>query len=237
MKTQIKQFLFTFFYFNTNERKGLISLCVLVIFLQILSFTLKQFVYSQDIPELSIAQLNWIQDTLISDIDYRQSAGFFNKKFQHGNKNRFTYVADSVHLTKKRLIKYPIDINSADSITLVALPKIGPFLAGRIVDYRTKLGGFHSLDQLTEIWSFKEDYLYDLTGKIWIDPGKFNYLNINELTFDELKTHPYFKYSLSKAIVNNRTHHGKFNNIQDLKRIKMVNDSIIELISPYIRFD
>lgn len=237
MKTQIKQFFFTFFYFNTNERKGLISLCIFVVFLQIVSLIQKQFVYSEEIPELSLTQLNWIQDTLISDKDYRHSAGFFNKKYQHSNRNRFTSFTDSVYLTKKFLIKYPIDINSADSITLVALPKIGPFLAGRIIDYRTKLGGFHSLDQLTEIWSFKEDYLYDLSGKIWVDLGKLNHLKINELTFDELKIHPYFKYSLSRAIVSNRTHHGKFNNIQDLKRIKMVNDSIIELISPYLRFD
>jgi competence protein ComEA len=45
----------------------------------------------------------------------------------------------------------PVDLNTAGTAELDALPGIGPVLAQRIVDYRTRNGPFTSVDQLDDV--------------------------------------------------------------------------------------
>jgi comEA protein len=44
-----------------------------------------------------------------------------------------------------------VNINEADVSELNSLPGIGPKLAGRIIDYRTKNGSFHSPDEIQKV--------------------------------------------------------------------------------------
>lgn len=46
---------------------------------------------------------------------------------------------------------FPIDINTATEEDLAMLPGIGPKTAARIIEKRKELGGFTSVDQLTEV--------------------------------------------------------------------------------------
>jgi competence protein ComEA len=138
---------------------------------------------------------------------------------------------------KKNYNKKPLELNTADTTALIALYRIGPSMAKRIVEYRDKLGGFLSLQQLTELYGFDEDILYDLQGKIYVDASKANIMNVNTVTIDELKTHPYFKYKLSNAIVNYRMQHGAYQSLTDLKKIVIVNDSIYQNIIQYLKLN
>ena len=45
----------------------------------------------------------------------------------------------------------PVSLNAATLDQLETLPGIGPVLAQNIIDWRTANGGFHSVDQLTEV--------------------------------------------------------------------------------------
>jgi DNA uptake protein ComE-like DNA-binding protein len=128
-------------------------------------------------------------------------------------------------------------LNTADSVALEKLYKIGPKLACKIVAYRNKLGGYHKLYQLVEIYGFQEDYLYDLKEQVYINPNKIKKININTCPIEQLQQHPYFKYTLSKQLVNYREQHGLFQDINDLKNIKTVNDSIFQLIKPYVQIN
>lgn len=140
--------------------------------------------------------------------------------------------ADSTKNTKSKQFG-PLELNSADSIQLVKLYRIGPKLASKIIDYRNKLGGFLNLNQLTEIWGFNEDILYDLQGKIYVDANKAKRINLNTITEEELKMHPYFKFKVARVIVNYRNQHGKFRKFSDLLQIKIINDSILNNIKIY----
>jgi len=146
--------------------------------------------------------------------------------------NKQSAFADSSKNTKPKQFA-PLELNSADSIQLVKLYRIGPTLAHKILDYRTKLGGFLSLNQLTEIWGFDEDILFDLQGKIYVDANKAKRINLNTITEEELKMHPYFKFKVARVIVNYRNQHGKFRNFSDLLQIKIINDSILNNIKIY----
>jgi DNA uptake protein ComE-like DNA-binding protein len=137
-------------------------------------------------------------------------------------------------LGRKKQVKGPLELNTADTTALIALYRIGPAMARRIVEYRDRLGGFVSLQQLTEVYGFDEDILYDLQGKIAVDASKAVIFDVNEVSTDQLKTHPYFKYKLSNAIVNYRTQHGPYQSLTDLKKIVLVNDSIYRNITLYL---
>lgn len=54
-------------------------------------------------------------------------------------------------VTETTAIAFPIDINSADSDLLTALPGIGPTLAKRIIDYRTVNGPFERPEELLNV--------------------------------------------------------------------------------------
>jgi competence protein ComEA len=153
----------------------------------------------------------------------------FEKQQEFSNKKN---VFDSLNHEKKGKIKV-LEINTADSISLVKLYRIGPALSSKIIAYREKLGGFLNLNQLTEIYGFDEDILYDLQDKITVDAGKVKKINLNTITEEELKNHPYFKYKLARVITNYRNQHGKYTSYSDLLKIKIINDSILDRIKIY----
>lgn len=146
--------------------------------------------------------------------------------------NKTAAFADSSKNTKAKQFA-PLELNSADSLQLVKLYRIGPKLASRIIEQRTKLGGFLNLNQLTEIWGFDEDILYDLQGKIYVDANKAKRINLNTVTEEELKMHPYFKFKVARVIVNYRNQHGNYKNFNELLNIKIINDSILNRIKIY----
>lgn len=151
--------------------------------------------------------------------------------FNSDSNSALNNFADST--VKKKAPFKAIELNTTDSATLVKLYRIGPAMAGRIIEYRNKLGGFLNLNQLTEIYGFDEDILYDLQGKIYVDANKARKINLNTVSEEELKQHPYFKYKLARIIVNYRLQHGSYKNYTDLLNIKIVNDSVLNRIKIY----
>ncbi len=53
----------------------------------------------------------------------------------------------------------PLQLNTADTSDLIALPGIGPYYAKKIIQYREKLGGFASKDQLLDIYGIDRERL------------------------------------------------------------------------------
>jgi len=50
-----------------------------------------------------------------------------------------------------------LNLNKVDSAQLEGLPRLGPVLAARICKFRESLGGYHSTDQLKEIWGLQPE--------------------------------------------------------------------------------
>lgn len=131
----------------------------------------------------------------------------------------------------------PVEINSADSASLVKLYGIGPKMASKIIDYRNRSGGFFTLHQLTEIYGMDEGLLDELKGKIQVNASNVRYININTVSLETLKQHPYLRHKIANAIINYRTQHGWYKQVEDLKKIVILPDSTYQKLLPYIRLE
>ena len=133
---------------------------------------------------------------------YRQKGGRFRRKTDFA---KSFVVADSVYARLEPYIDIPrLDINQADSTALLALPGIGPFFAGKVVRYRTQLGGYSTAEQLMDIWHFDQEKYEGLKDLITCsEPTPYP---LWELPEEALAKHPYLSRAEAHGVVLYRQH-------------------------------
>lgn len=130
----------------------------------------------------------------------------------------------------------PFSINSKDEEDWKSIRGIGPTYAERIIKYQTWLGGFHSKEQLTEVYGIT-DSLYQTFEHLLIKDEPYKKIKINFTTQDELGRHPYLYWKQAQKIIRYRKHHGDFNDIQGLANIKGLDQAQINKMEPYLDFE
>lgn len=128
-----------------------------------------------------------------------------------------------------------LDINTADTSLLIALPGIGSKLANRIILFRDKLGGFHSIEQIKEIYGLPDSTFQKIKPFMQCNPGGIQQININTIDVIALKSHPYIKWNIANAIINYRQQHGNYKEVDDLLKIDIISSDVLQKMMPYIR--
>lgn len=128
-----------------------------------------------------------------------------------------------------------IDINTADTTILIALPGIGSKLSQRILTFRDKLGGFYKVDQIGETYGLPDSTFQKIKARFSVSQASIHQLNINTATADEMKMHPYLRYAIANAIVQYRSQHGNYLAVEDLKKIMLITEDIFNKASPYLK--
>lgn len=125
-----------------------------------------------------------------------------------------------------------VTLDDADTASLRKVPGIGRYNASRIVRYRNDLGGYVSVAQLSEIEGIPEAALsyFRVTG------GAVRKLNLNRLTLNELKHHPYINFYQARRIIDYRRLKGPLHSIDDLRLLKDFSQRDIERLRPYVEF-
>lgn len=192
--------------------------------------------------------------------DYKPAADFYGKEGYGRSRRRYTpyyndreeryrrYAQDNTSpsegkaegKTGTKVYSYPhklranehIEINGADTTLLMKIPGIGSYYASRIVRYRERLGGFASAQQLEEIDGLPESSI----AYIKIDEQQIRKMNLNKLTLNQLKKHPYLNFYQAKEICDYRRLKGPLHSIEDLKLLKDFPPDEIERLKPYICF-
>ena len=125
-----------------------------------------------------------------------------------------------------------VTLDDADTASLRKVPGIGRYYASRIVRYRNDLGGYVSVAQLSEIEGIPEAALsyFRVTG------GAVRKLNLNRLTLNELKHHPYINFYQARRIIDYRRLKGPLHSIDDLRLLKDFSQRDIERLRPYVEF-
>jgi competence protein ComEA len=127
-----------------------------------------------------------------------------------------------------------IDINKGDTSDFIALPGVGSKLATRIIHFREKLGGFYSVNQVRETFGLVDSVFENIKPFLEVREFEVKKININTATLDELKAHPYLRYSIAKAIIAYRNEHGTFGNVEEIKRILPVTEEVYKKLVPYL---
>lgn len=131
----------------------------------------------------------------------------------------------------------PVDINGADSAGLERLPGIGPVLAARILSFRERLGGFHSLEQLREVWGLRDSTRQLILPRLRLEEGSWQKLPVNTASREALLRHPYLRGAPGRLLVAYRQQHGPLLHPADLQRATGLSDSLLARLLPYLEFD
>ena len=86
-----------------------------------------------------------------------------------------------------------VELNRADSAELVSLKGIGGYYASKILDYRSKLGGYFDIRQLREL-NLTYFNLDSMSRYLRADTSLIVKRYIGDYTFKNLLRHPYLDY-------------------------------------------
>jgi len=127
-----------------------------------------------------------------------------------------------------------IDVNTADTAAWVALPGIGNKLASRIINFRNKLGGFYSIDQLAEIYGLPDSTFQKIRPFLKLGNTAVRKIDINTADATQLKQHPYVNWTVANALIRYRQEHGLFKRIEDLQLVVALSPELVKKLTPYL---
>ena len=142
------------------------------------------------------------------------------------------YVRDTLKYPLKLKPGQHVSLNTADTALLKRVPGIGSGFARAIVRYRERLGGFYSAEQLREIDNFPPSALPYFTA----DASRCRRLDVNHLTLNQLRRHPYIGFYRAKTITDHRRLHGPLRGLDDLRLYRDFPPEAIERLSHYLKF-
>ncbi len=129
-----------------------------------------------------------------------------------------------------------VELNTADSITLVNVKGIGPFLSSKILRYRKALGGFVKIEQLYEIYNMKPEQVDVFKPFVYINTKNITPIKINTADYSQLNGHPYISSKEANAIINYRKQHGLYKSKSDLEKVFLLSKEMIGKIEAYLEY-
>ncbi|MBK7409722.1 MAG: helix-hairpin-helix domain-containing protein [Saprospirales bacterium] len=195
------------------------------------------------------------QKTAQTIIRYREKGGKFRKKedlariyslseLDYHRLEPFIMIPDTLPFQpqkKKRSFPYsqpvntPVDINRASAEEWETLRGIGPGYAGRILKFRENLGGFYSIDQVGDTYGLPDSVFQQIKPHLTLSPI-FRPIEINSVSEEDLATHPYISKKQAHVILLFRENHGGFRGLEDLAPIRVLPDSTLQKLAPYLKF-
>jgi len=189
-------------------------------------------------------------------LKYRHSGGWFKtpadfSKIYGLKPEKFTELEPYISIQEKKLTKTDslylkrketrkdllVELNSADTALLMQVKGIGRGYANGIVHYRQRIGGFITVDQLSEIYGMRPENLQLIRPFCKVNSDLVRKIKVNAASVERLKGHPYLNFYQSKAIYELRRKKGKLKNIIDLKVLPEFTPESLAKIEPYLSFE
>jgi competence protein ComEA len=179
---------------------------------------------------------------------YRNAGGKFNAKSDF---KKLYGLTDSIYIQWEEYLEIPpqkerdttrslsfskpiIDLNSADSSNLLIINGVGPYFAGKIMQYRKRLGGYIRFDQLMEIRGMDSIRLENIKKQVIIDTLYIVKININKANLKDLKLHPYISARLAESIMEYRKFAGSIKNVNELLENHIITELELAKLKSYI---
>lgn len=176
---------------------------------------------------------------------YKNKYASSDKKYD--NKNYKNYDKDksennyTSNYEKKEYVKYvpkvieKFDINKADTATLKQIKGIGEKTAIQIEKFRISIGGFHSLEQLKEVYILSPEAFEELKKYAFIN-STFKKININTADYETLKNHLYIKGKAASILLKYKKQHGNYKTVEDIRKSRALEEENITKLIPYLEF-
>ena len=238
-----------FFYYSKSERRAVYVLLVLIALfvVGIVCMPEPQPVKDSGLTAADSAEWKKLELETYPKTKYSSKDSFpKRKKFQktYQSNVRKSSGNDSKKLREflpkeeyVKAFKYPegtlVDVNSADTVELKKIPGIGSGIAGSIVRYRERLGGFYSLSQLEEV----KHVTPDLLKWFKLENDSVRKMDINKVGLDKLRAHPYLNFYQAKVIVEHRRKKGSIKSLSQLALYEEFAEKDLNRLSAYINFD
>ncbi len=152
-----------------------------------------------------------------------------NNNYRQAENHNYT-PAENKHRYSAKII----EINTADIAGFESLYGIGNKLAAKIVNFRDKLGGFYSIEQVGETYGIPDSTFQKIRPQLKVDAGAIRKMNINTASYDELNNHPYISAKLAFQILKQRKDKENFTAIEEIKESVAQTTDSYEKISMYI---
>ena len=238
-----------FFYYSKSERRAVYVLLVLIALfvVGIVFIPERQPALDSGLTAADSAEWKKLETETFPKTKYSPKDSFpKRKKYSetYRSNSRKSQRNDSTErrdfLPKKeyvKVFKYPegtqIDVNSADTVELKKIPGIGSGIAGSIVRYRERLGGFYTLSQLEEV----KHVTPDLLKWFKLENDSVRKVEINKASLDKLRAHPYLNFYQAKIIIEHRRTKGAIKSLSQLALYEEFAEKDLNRLSAYISFD
>lgn len=126
-----------------------------------------------------------------------------------------------------------LDLNTADTTELKMVPGIGSYYARRILEYKSQLGGYTEVRQLSDIRGLPDSvqqWFVIMENTMNLQP-----MNINTASITQLNRHPYISFQQARAIVDARKA-GRIRSVDRLRLLDEFPDSSLQRLLPYLDF-
>ena len=149
------------------------------------------------------------------------------------NKSKNDFKTENKFATKQQNIT--LEINSADSTQWMQLRGIKAGRARMILKYKNMLGGFYSIEQLKEVYTFNDSLYNSIKANLTVNPALVQKLKVNSVDFKTMVHHPYIKYEGTKCIFALKKN--KKITVDDLKNSSCFSREQLEKVIIYLDFE
>ena len=234
-----------FFYYSKSERRAVYVLLVLIALFVVGIVCMPEPQPVKDSGLTAADSVEWkkLESETFPKRTYQKKDSFpKRKKYPETYRSNVRKAPqnEGESLPKKEYVKafkYPegtlVDVNSADTVELKKIPGIGSGIAGSIVRYRERLGGFCSLGQLEEL----KHVTPDLLKWFKLENNSVRKVEINKAGLDKLRAHPYINFYQAKVIVEHRRKKGPIKSLSQLALYEEFTEKDLNRLSAYISFD
>ena len=129
----------------------------------------------------------------------------------------------------------PIELNAASVEELESLYGIGEVFSSRIVKYRNLLGGFYKIEQLKEVYGLSEETYQAVAKHLTVNRESIKKIDVNFASGKEIVRHPYLNWDDVNSIFAFKSEVGFIKTIDQLLENEVLNDTIYNKISPYLK--
>ena len=167
--------------------------------------------------------------------DYRPASELFDKSsrdVQPSSSDNWSQYRDTLKYPLKLKENEFVMLNSLDTNQYKKVPGIGSHYARRIADYGRRLGGYVSTEQLREINGFPEESIRFFK----LNTTHIKKINLNQLTLNQLKSHPYLDFYQARAIIDYRRLREPLKSLDDLKLLPEFPSDARQRLAPYVEF-